>query len=286
MIWNFAIDESALLQHLRTFATGPPLPSTGACCHRCRVWKQLWLCRGWVPATVSRDAMLNIQAFFFSAPAVSDLQPSHLPHICSAGGADLFIAQINTAFAVTPPLLTLQPAPNICTHTHKPSLTSLSAYDPRLQGSRPFSSFCPQCQSFAPLHPGPSTDFILLFLPLFFLSRSIRWWRAFRPGTKFCYALTHIDSQSECITELWPEFPTSTTAWVHPIGWASITHKAVTLKIWTDVIHHLISWHTNTHTSSHSWSRNKFIWLQTCCLLINVLRNVNIRQLDIFTQNA
>lgn len=28
--------------------------------------------------------------------------------------------------------------------------------------------------------------------------------RVFRPGTKFCYALTSIDSQSECITELGP----------------------------------------------------------------------------------
>lgn len=29
-------------------------------------------------------------------------------------------------------------------------------------------------------------------------------WRVFRAGTKFCYALTSIDSQSECITELRP----------------------------------------------------------------------------------
>ena len=39
------------------------------------------------------------------------------------------------------------------------------------------------------------------------LHSSICWslWRGFRSGTKFCYALTSIDSQSECITELRPE---------------------------------------------------------------------------------
>lgn len=38
--------------------------------------------------------------------------------------------------------------------------------------------------------------------PFSFIHPSPR--RVFRPGTKFCYALTSIDSQSECITELRP----------------------------------------------------------------------------------
>lgn len=35
--------------------------------------------------------------------------------------------------------------------------------------------------------------------------RGLSYWRVFRNGTKFCYALTSRDSQSECITELRPE---------------------------------------------------------------------------------
>lgn len=135
------VDETASLQekHLPTFAIGPSLPSTGVCCRRCRVWKQLWRCRGWVPATANRDAMLNIQAFAPSPRGDGAGGETSPPSAHLLGGWRWpFIAQINTAFAAA----TSPPPPTLYTqacskhlHTHKPSLTSLSAYDPRLQAS-------------------------------------------------------------------------------------------------------------------------------------------------------
>lgn len=145
----------------------PSLPSTGVCFHRCRVWKQLWLCRGWVPASVNRSAMLNIQPLGAKRlrraavpPCTHLLGRWHWP----------FITQINSTFAATPPLFTLRPAPNIC--THKPSLTSLSTYDLRLQAFRLFSSslFSLQYRSFTPPYPALSTDLISFFPSFFFFT--------------------------------------------------------------------------------------------------------------------
>lgn len=240
------VDETALLQerHLRTFAIRPSLPWTGVCCRRCRVWKQLWRCRGWVPATANRDAMLNIQAFAPSprGGAGRETSPtSSRPTFRTSARRVALTFYYTDKYCLcsgdAPPLTLYTQACSKHLHTHTPSLTSLSAYDPRLQASCLFSSsllfflffLSPQCRGFTPLHPGLSTDFISFFpLIFFFFCRSIHWRRALRPGTKFCYALTHIDSQSECITELWPEFPTSTAAWVHTISRAWTVHE------WTD----------------------------------------------------
>lgn len=176
----------------------PSLPSTGACFHHCRVWKQLWLCRGWVPATVNRGAMLNIQPSGAKRLQQTAVSPS--THLLG-GWHWPFITQINTTFAAAPPLFTLTPAPSIC--THKPSPTTLSTNDPRLQASCLLSSLLSLKY--------PSYRLCFIFSLILFTCTSINEWRVFKPGTKFCYALTHIDSQSECITELGPEFPTSTT---------------------------------------------------------------------------
>lgn len=143
------VDETALLQerHLRTFAIRPSLPWTGVCCRRCRVWKQLWRCRGWVPATANRDAMLNIQAFAPSprGGAGRETSPtSSRPTFRTSARRVALTFYYTDKYCLcsgdAPPLTLYTQACSKHLHTHTPSLTSLSAYDPRLQASCLFSS--------------------------------------------------------------------------------------------------------------------------------------------------
>lgn len=82
---------------------------------------------------------------------------------------------------------------------------------------------------------------VCFMLFLVFPSISVSLWRVFRPGTKFCYALTSIDSQSECITELRPGTNHIPSFYCHGVI-SGITQPYTGLKLCLSIKHF---WHAN-----------------------------------------
>lgn len=97
----------------------------------------------------------------------------------------------------------------------------------------------------------PKTLSILLHrLHLFFrpsILLSLR--RVFRPGTKFCYALTSIDSQSECITELRPgtqNIQCQISGGGRKCTWINHPSFSGKIPVWYRLNHHVWKKHSDT----------------------------------------
>lgn len=146
------------------------LPWTEVCCHHCRGWKQLSLCRGRVPATTSGDNVFHSQSCRVTSGRLFNWVRSNPTHV-----------QIRLSHR---------------DNVHSDQTAVLAFGHPAS-----FWIFFPRCVN-AKRHSAVSVG------------------RVSRPEAKFCYALTSIDSQSECITELRPgTYTTCTTQY----PWASIT---------------------------------------------------------------
>lgn len=151
-------------------------PWTAACSHHCPEWREPSPCTGRVPATANTEILLNIAAL------LSHHEGKHqgLGELCSPERHSCTRRHSSHIWLCAPSTFIIRAATLLL--QQRPALHSLSS--DRLCTNRP-TAFCTQPErGYATMEP-----------------RAPNLRRGFRPGTKFCYALTSIDIHSQSVSQ-------------------------------------------------------------------------------------